>query len=164
MLLTINKSILIKGYTMKLIESLLTEIDIHPAFVEPVSILISVVILISLLLCLFPLMRKLSREQGLRSLLQELKNSVNHRDGSRPIPIPRWLKKVCHYLVSLGWAYVCIFFLCFLAVSIFIFILRSHAIGMFDTFVVIGIFVFLAWMIRFAFIEAQVAFYKAKSI
>lgn len=147
---------------MKIIEVVLPEVGIHPAFVEPVSILLSVVILISLLLSLLSLMRKLSREQAFRSLLQVLKSSVSHRGGSHPIPIPRLLKKVCHYLVSLSWAYVCIFFLCFLAISIFMFILRSHAIGVFDTFVVIGMFVLLAWMIRFAFIEAQIAFYKAK--
>lgn len=149
---------------MKIIEAVLSEVGIHPIFVEPVSILISVVIFISLLVSLFPLMRKLSREQVLKSLLQALINSVSHRDGSRPIPIPRGVKKISHYLVSLGWAYVCIFFLCFLVVSIFMFLLRSHAIGVFDKFVVIGIFILLAWMMRFAFIEAQVAFYKAKSM
>lgn len=147
---------------MKIIEEALPKVGIHAVFAEPVSILLSVVIFILLLLSLFSLMRKLSSEQMFISLLQVLKNSVSHRDGSHPIPIPRLLKKICHYLVFLSWAYLCIFFLCFLAISIFIFILRSHTIGVFDTFVVIGMFVLLAWMIRFSFIEAQVAYYKAK--
>lgn len=146
---------------------LLETFGVHQDFGMPISYLTGVAIILALLTIILKLIWKIRHDATfkalLRTLLETIRISVNHRDGSQPITIHPWLKKLKNYIVLFGWSYVCFFLSCFFILTVIIFILRSHQIDFIDSFKVLGIQLILAWMVRFSFIETRIALCKIRS-
>lgn len=93
-----------------------------------------------------------------------IRNSVNHRNGSRPLPLNSTVRKIWSYFECVAWGYGCLVFSALFISSVLMFILRSNSIPILQILGGLGIILGLAWATKFAFIETQVAFNKARSV
>ena len=147
---------------------LLESFGSHQDFEMTIFYLIGAAIVLVLLATILKLIGKIRNDATFKTLLSTLfetvRISVNHREGSQPMTIHPLVKKLKNYIVLLGWSYVCFFLLCFLTITLMMFILRSHQIDFIDTLKVLGILILLTWMIRFSFIESRIAFCKIKTL
>ncbi|WP_213032624.1 hypothetical protein, partial [Acinetobacter sp. DSM 11652] len=91
-------------------------------------------------------------------------NSVNHRNGSRPLPVGPRIRKSFSYLLCIAWGYGCILFSALFISSILMFVLRNNSLPIMQALTALGIILVFGWCAKFAFIETQVAFNEAKSI
>jgi len=159
-------AIILRDLQMINLKFLSETFGVHQDFEMPISYLTGVAIILVLLTIILKIISKIRHDATFRTLLSTLleaiRISVNHRDGSQPITIHPWLKKLKNYIALFGWSYVCFFLTCFLTLTLIMFILRSHQIDFIDSFKVLGIQLIIAWMIRFSFIETRIAFCKIR--